>query len=201
MIGPLLLSLSISFAAATPDTSNSSGAGFGVATPDTSSHAAALDSVSASHLRAAQEAWDKGPNAAPKDAGASLSAGSLVGGLFQVLSGLAFLVLIAVAGLFVLRRVRGKSSFTRTGSMIDVLETAPAGPGRQICLVRIHDRVVAVAFAQSSAAAVAEFTGTSAAEILADSGTGRANVRDFSATLESFMERFRKQSPASGDKR
>jgi len=201
VIGSLVLSLAISATMAARDTSNSAGTGSATVAPDTSAHAAPLDSVSASHLRAAQEAWDKGPNTASKDAGASLSAGTLAGGLFQVLSGLAFLVLIAVAGLFVLRRVRGKSSFTSAGSMIDVLETAQAGPGRQICLVRIHDRVVAVAFAQSSAAAVAEFTGTSAAEILADSGNGRANVRDFSATLESFMERFRRQPPPSREAR
>jgi len=200
VIGFIFLSIALHGAPTTADTANSPATGSAVAAPDTSSRAASIDSVSAAHLRAAQEAWDKGPNASPKDAGASLSAGALAGGLFQVLSGLAFLVLIAVAGLFVLRRVRGRSTFVRTGSMIDVLETAPAGPGRQICLVRIHDRVVAVAFAQSSAAAVAEFTGTSAAEILADSGTGRANVRDFSATLESFMERFRKQPSSSGDK-
>ena len=200
MIGPLFLSIALWATASPPDTSSSAGTTTAMSAQNTTARAAALDSVSASHLRAAQEAWDRGPNAAPKDAGASLSAGTLVGGLFQVLSGLAFLVLIAVAGLFVLRRVRGRSGLTRTGSMIDVLETAQAGPGRQICLVRIHDRVVAVAFAQSSAAAVAEFTGTSAAEILADSGTGRANVRDFSATLESFMERFRKQPSSSGDR-
>jgi flagellar biogenesis protein FliO len=194
VIAPLLLALALSGNPSAPDTTAAPGAGSVASAPDTSARAAALDSVSASHLRAAQEAWDKGPDASSKDAGASLSAGTLAGSLFQVLSGLAFLILVAVAGLFVLRRVRGRSNTTRSGSMIDVLETAPAGPGRQICLVRIHDRVVAVAFAQSSAAAVAEFTGTSAAEILADSGTGRASVRDFSATLDSFMERFRKQT-------
>lgn len=194
MILPLLLAFALSGNSTASDSSNAPGVGSVASAPDTSARAAVLDSVSASHLRAAQEAWDKGGNATPKDAGAALSAGTLAGGLFQVLSGLAFLILIAVAGLFVLGRVRRRSSSTRSGSMIDVLETTPAGPGRQICLVRIHDRVVAVAFAPSSVAAVAEFTGTSAAEILADSGTGRASVRDFSATLDSFMERFRKQS-------
>lgn len=197
MIAPLLLSFALS-AVSPPDSSKAAATGSGPTAADTSARAAAMDSVSASHLRAAQDAWDKGANSAPRDAGAPLSVGTLAGGLIQVLSGLAFLVLIAVAGLFVLRRVRGRSVASRSGSMIDVLETAPAGPGRQICLVRIHDRVVAVAFAQSSVAPVAEFTGTSAAEILADTGTGRANVREFSAALDSFMDRFRKQPASPG---
>ena len=201
MIGPLLLSLALWAAPSVPDPSIPPAAVVAASVQDTSVRSEAPDSLTASHLRAAQEAWDKGPNAVQRDAGASLSAGSLAGGLFQVLSGLAFLVLIAVAGLFVLGRVRRKSGMARGGSMIDVLETAPAGPGRQICLVRIHDRVVAVAFANSSAAAIAEFAGASAAEILADTGTGRANVRDFSATLDSFMDRFRKPPFSPGDKR
>ena len=201
MIGSLLLSLTLSVAQANTDTAVSNRATSAMSAPDTSSSASVPDSVSASHLRAAQEAWDKGPNADSQATRASLSAGTLAGGLFQVLSGFAFLALVAIAGLFVVRRVRGRTGPSRGGSMIDVIETSPAGPGRQICLVRIHDRVVAVAFAQSSVSAVAEFTGASAAEILADSGTGRANVREFSATLESFMDRFRKQSNTSGDRR
>jgi flagellar biogenesis protein FliO len=200
VIAPLLLALNLWSAPSNPDSTGSSRPVTSPAAQDSSSRATVPDSVTAAHLRAVQEAWDKGPNSTTQDDRASLSAGSLAGGLFQVLSGFAFLALIAVAGLFVLRRVRGRSGSARGGSMIDVIETSPAGPGRQICLVRIHDRVVAVAFAQSSVAVVAEFTGASAAEILADSGTGRANVREFSATLDSFMDKFRRQQP-SGDKR
>jgi len=154
------------------------------------------DSASLAKLRAAQVAWDR---SAPtnESQGAPLSGPSLVGGLFQVLAGLGFLGLVGVGGFLVVKKARGRNPSGRSGSMMDLLETAPAGPGRHICLVRIHDRVVAVAFAGSGAAAVAEFTGEAAAEILADSGNGRTSVRDFSTTLETFMERFRK-NPASG---
>jgi len=200
VIGPLLLALSLWASPTNPDTTGSPRPASASAAQDSSSRSTVPDSVAASHLRAVQEAWDKGPSSTTQDNRASLSAGSLAGGLFQVLSGFAFLALIAVAGVFILRRVRCRTGSARGGSMIDVIETSPAGPGRQICLVRIHDRVVAVAFAQSSIAAVAEFTGTSAAEILADSGTGRASVREFSATLDSFMDRFRRQQP-SGENR
>jgi len=159
-----------------------------------STQAAATDSVSASRLRVAQQAADKGVSSGVADAPASLSPGSLAHGLFQVVSGLAFLVLVAFGGLVVLHRVRRKTVSGRRGSLVDILETSPAGPGRQICLVRVHDRVVAVAFAGSSVAPIAEFTGASAAEILADSGSGRTTAREFSATLDTFMERFRKPS-------
>ena len=159
-----------------------------------STQAAATDSISASRLRVAQQAADKGVSSGVADAPASISPGSLAHGLFQVVSGLAFLVLVAFGGLVVLHRVRRKTVSGRRGSLVDILETSPAGPGRQICLVRVHDRVVAVAFATSSVAPIAEFTGASAAEILADSGSGRTSVREFSATLDTFMERFRKPS-------
>lgn len=175
--------------AALPPTSGSDSASSPTAAPAPST---AIDSLSAAHLRAAQQAADRDAAPGAGAASAPLSAGSLAHSLFQVLSGLAFLVLVAFGGLFVLNRVRRKTVSGRRGSLVDILETAPAGPGRQICLVRVHDRVVAVAFAASSVAAIAEFTGTSAAEILADSGTGGSTVREFSATLDSFMERFRK---------
>jgi flagellar biogenesis protein FliO len=163
------------------------------ARPDTSAaRSASDDSIGAARLRAAQDAWDKG-SGADKTASPSLSAGSLVGSLLQVLTGLAFLLLVALAGLFLLRRVRGKGASGGRGLMIDVLETVPVGAGRQISLVRIHDRVVAVAFAHSSASAVAEFTGTSAAEILAETGTGKAPMRDFASSLDSLMDRFRQK--------
>jgi flagellar biogenesis protein FliO len=159
-----------------------------------STRAVAVDSISASRLRAAQQAAEKGGSSGAVDAPASLSPGSLAHGMFQVVSGLAFLVLVAFGGLFVLHRVRRKTVFGQRGSLVDILETTPAGPGRQICLVRVHDRVVAVAFAASSVAPIAEFTGASAAEILADSGSGRTTAREFSATLDTFMERIRKPS-------
>ena len=162
------------------------------ARPDTSAaRSASDDSIAAARLHAAQDAWDKGPGA-DKAASAPLSAGTLVGSLLQVLTGLAFLLLIAVAGLFLLRRLRGRGPSGGRGLMIDVLETVPVGTGRCISLVRIHDRVVAVAFAHSSAAAIAEFTGTEAAEILAESGTGKAPIRDFATSLDAVMDRFRK---------
>lgn len=156
------------------------------------------DSASLAKLHSAQAAWDRSAPSTEVQ-GAPLSGTSLVGGLFQVLAGLGFLGLVGAGGFLVIRKARGRNPSGRAGSMMDLLETASAGPGRHICLVRIHDRVVAVAFAGSGAAAVAEFTGPAAAEILSDSGNGRTSVRDFSATLETFMDRFRKNPAAGGD--
>jgi flagellar biogenesis protein FliO len=181
-------------AATTPTAPSVPAADSAAARPDTAAAArsAADDSIASARLRAAQDAWDKGAGA-DKAASAPLSAGSLAGSFLQVLTGLAFLVLVAVAGLFLLRRLRGRGPANGRGLMIDVLETLPVGAGRQVCLVRIHDRVVAVAFAHSAVSAVAEFTGTSAAEILAETGTGKAPMRDFASSLESLMDRFRQK--------
>lgn len=153
------------------------------------------DSAAAAKLHAAQEAWDggsghSGPGAPPaRDAGL----GSVV---LQVFTSLALLVLLGAAATLAVRKSRLRTGARRKGSLIDVLETAPAGAGRTIGLVRIHDRVVAVAFAGNSVSAIAEFQGASAAEIIAETGTGKTQVGDFAATLDTLMDKFRHRPAA-----
>ena len=164
--------------------------------PQDTAAAAAVrpDSASEAKLRAAQAAWDR--SAPSSERGASVTATGLLGALAQILAGLGFLALVGAGGFLVVRKARGRSAPRSVGSQMDLLETIPAGPGARVSLVRIHDRVVAVAFSGAGAAAVAAFSGPQAAEILADSGPGRSTVKDFATSLEGFMERFRKQPPA-----
>lgn len=154
------------------------------------------DSLAESKLRAAQAAWDRS-SPAPSE-GAPISGASLVGSLAQLLAGVGFLALVGAGGFLVVRRARGRTVSGSRGSQMDLLETLPAGPGARVALVRVHDRVVAVAFSGSGVAAVAEFAGPQAAEILADAGGGRAAVKDFASSLDSLMERFRRPPTSAG---
>jgi flagellar biogenesis protein FliO len=143
-------------------------------------------------LAAAQAAWDKGSQA-PATAGSPVSGRSLGGLLLQLFSGLAVLVLSMFVLLFLVQRARArKSAAAGNGAgMIDLLETKAVGPSRQVALVRLHNRVVAVAFNGPSATLLSEFGGAEAAEIIAESGNGRTSIRDFSTTLDTLMDRFR----------
>ncbi|HNY30439.1 MAG TPA: flagellar biosynthetic protein FliO [Fibrobacteria bacterium] len=155
------------------------------------------DSIVRSRLATAQEAWDRGSPTRDAATGSPVS-GSMLGSLLlQLFTSIALLAAIAFAGLFLYRKARGKNQRGAHGSLVDVLETTALPGGRQISLVRVHDRVVAVAFTASSASAVAEFTGDSAAEILAETGIGKNTVAEFASTLDTFMNRFRQNPNAS----
>jgi flagellar biogenesis protein FliO len=168
----------------------------GVAAPPSKIDASHSDTTSDSgidaKLAAAQAAWDKGSASAPS-AGSPVSGSSLGGLLLQLFSGLAVLVLSMFALLFLVQRARAKKNAAAgTGAgMIDLLESKSVGPSRQVTLIRLHNRVVAVAFNGPSATLLSEFGGTDAAEIIAESGNGRTSIRDFSATLDTLMDRFR----------
>lgn len=160
--------------------------------PDTSASATASDSGIDAKVAAAQAAWDKGSQS-PASVGSPVSGSSLGGLLLQLFSGLAVLVLSMFALLFLVQRARAKKN-AAAGSgagMIDLLESKSMGPSRQVVLVRLHNRVVAVAFSGPNATLLSEFGGTEAAEIVAESGTGKTSIRDFSATLDTLMDRFR----------
>ncbi|MBK9580135.1 MAG: flagellar biosynthetic protein FliO [Fibrobacterota bacterium] len=155
------------------------------------------DSIARERLKVAQEAWDRGGTDRPPGNGSPIS-GSTLGSLFlQLFTSLALLGVIAFSGILLYRKARGKKANGSRGSLVDILETTPLSGGRQISLVRIHDRVVAVAFTASSAAAVAEFTGDSAAEIIAETGIGKNSVTEFASTLDTLMNRFRQNSNAA----
>ena len=184
-----LVALSVSIALAAPSEP---------VRPDTASVASATslppdtttDSGIEAKLAAAQAAWDAGSPAATST-GSPVSGRSLGGLLLQLFTGLAVLALAVFALLLLVQRARRKTAAGTGGGLIDLLEAKSVGPSRQVALVRIHNRVVAVAFSGSSATTLAEFQGTEAAEILAESGTGKASIRDFAATLDTLMDRFR----------
>lgn len=144
-------------------------------------------------VRAAQAAWDSGPSA-PASSGSPVSGASLGGILVQVFASLSILGFAALVLVFLLRRAKGgKGSSQNRGGLVDVIETRSVGPSRQIAMVRLHNRVVAVAFTGQSSTLLSEFTGNEAAEIVAESGDGKTPIREFAATLDGLMDRFRHQ--------
>lgn len=163
--------------------------------PDTTAALAAPegpDSQALAKLQAVQAAWDgdsasRGAAPAPPP-----SAGSA---LARIVASLAVLLGLAGLGLLLVRKVRLRKSEAagRAGSLLDVLETRSLGQGNHVTLVRVHDRVVALGHGPGGVSPLAEFQGHDAARILADLGDGAVTVRDFTATLDTFLDRFRSQ--------
>lgn len=146
-------------------------------------------------LAVAQSAWDR--NTPQGQSPASPVSGASLGGLLlQVFASLAVLGMAAFALLFLLQRAKAKKSASAGsgGGMIDLLETKSVGPSRHVSMVRLHNRVVAVAFSGQSTTLLAEFSGNDAAEIIAESGTGKASIREFAATLDTLMDKFRSRA-------
>lgn len=151
----------------------------------------AEDSAIRAKVLAAQAAWDSGPGGNPATA-SPVSGASLGGVLVQVFASLAILGFAALVFVFLLRRARGGKTVSQArGGLVDILETKSVGPSRQIAMVRLHDRVVAVAFTGQSATLLSEFSGSQAAEIVAETGDGKTPIREFAATLDGLMDRFR----------
>jgi len=160
---------------------------------DTAALSAAVDSQGQAKLEAVQRAWD-GDSSSPTNAPAGRSTGSAVA---QIISSLAVLLGLGGIGFMLLRWVRrkGDGRTAKSGSLLDVLETKPLGQGNHVTLVRVHDRVVALGHGVGGVSAIAEFHGADAARILAELGDGAVSVRDFTATLDTFLERFRAPTP------
>lgn len=151
--------------------------------------ATAPDSQELAKLEAIQRAWD-GDSARRLAPAGTPRVGSL---LAQLVASLAVLLGLAGFALLLVRRIRQKSKGGAKGggSLLDLLETRSLGQGNHLTLVRIHDRVVAVGHGPGGVNALVEFQGNDAARILAESGDGAVSVRDFTATLDTFLDRFR----------
>jgi flagellar biogenesis protein FliO len=158
------------------------------------------DSESLAKLEAIQKAWDGDSLSRGAAPAAPPSAGSA---LARIVASLAVLLGLAGLGLLLLRKVRQRKSDAagRSGSLLDVLETRALGQGNHVTLVRVHDRVVALGHGPGGVSPIAEFHGADAARILAELGDGAVSVGDFTATLDTFLERFRSHPPrpSSGD--
>lgn len=151
--------------------------------------AAAIDSAETAKLKAVQSAWDGDSTVRRAGVPPAASVGAT---LAQIFASLLLLLGLAVAGILLLRKVRrGAPRRGGAGSLMDVLETRPLGHGNHLSLVRVHDRVIAVGHGQGTISPLAEFSGSDAAAILAETGDGAVTVRDFAATLDTFLERFR----------
>jgi len=109
----------------------------------------------------------------------------------SVVTGLGFGALFAWSKLQ-RRAVRGQSG------IVDVLETRTLAPGKSLHLVRLHNRVVAVVTTSHGVAPVGEFRDNEAAEIIAELGAGSVSTRDFSAALDTLLDRFRKPGSQGG---
>lgn len=151
------------------------------------------DSQELAKLEAIQRAWD-GDSASQRVQAGGPRVGSV---LAQLVASLAVLLGLAGFGLLLVRRIRQKSNARASGagSLLDLLETRSLGQGNHLTLVRVHDRVVAVGHGPGGVNAVVEFQGNDAARILAESGDGAVSVRDFTATLDGFLDRFRTATP------
>lgn len=155
----------------------------------------APDSQELAKLEAIQRAWDGDSARRSAPAGAP-RVGSIVA---QLVASLAVLLGLAGFALLLVRRIRqkSKSGAKGAGSLLDLLETRSLGQGNHLTLVRIHDRVVAVGHGPGGVSALVEFQGNDAARILAETGDGAVSVRDFTATLDTFLDRFR-TAPTQG---
>jgi len=187
-----LLALLLAFQA--PDSAT------GAPVADTAAIAAAAvvptvpDSDAIAKLEAVQKAWDGDSLARGAAPAGPPSAGSAFA---RIVASLAVLLGLAGLGLLLLRKVRQRKAEEsgRTGSLLDVLETRSLGQGNHVTLVRVHDRVVALGHGPGGVSPVAEFQGADAARLLAELGDGAVTVRDFAATIDTFLERFRSQPP------
>lgn len=153
------------------------------------------DSQELAKLAAVQQAWD-GDSA---NRGPSVPAARPVGSLLaQIVASLAVLLGLAGFAFLILRRIRQKSSGPAArGALLDVLESKALGQGNHLTLVRVHDRVVALGHGPGGVSPITEFQGADAARILAELGDGAVSVRDFTATLDTFLDRFRTAPPAA----
>lgn len=109
----------------------------------------------------------------------------------QVLLALSVVGGLGFGALFAWSKLNRRNARTQSG-VVDVLETRTLAPGRQLHLIRLHNRVAAVVTTAHGAAAVAEFRDNEAAEIIAELGAGSVSARDFGAALDTLMARFRK---------
>lgn len=156
------------------------------------------DSAQQAKLDAVQKAWDE--DSAARRAGPASAGGSVGSSIAQIVSSLAVLLGLCGFGFLLVRRLRRgpASGRGRSGSLLDVLETRPIGQGSHVTLVRVHDRVIAVGHGQGAVTALAEFHGNDAAAILAETGVGAVSVKDFAATLDTFLDRFRSNPAEAG---
>ena len=129
--------------------------------------------------------------AAPRD-------GVSVGGVaLQIVFGLAFVLLLAVVSIRVLKRLQGRllARPRPVGDLLEVLETCHLGPQQKVVAVRMHDEVVVLGVAKEDIRLLTVLK--QPAEEIRQALRGGANSAAFSDNLNKLLERFKKPKKVS----
>jgi flagellar biogenesis protein FliO len=123
--------------------------------------------------------------------------GKSVGGLaLQILFGLAFVLLLAVVSIRVLKRLQGRL-LTRSGpsgDLLEVLETCHLGPQQKVVAVRMHDEIVVLGVSKEGIRLLTALK--QPAEEIRQARQG-GNPAAFSDNLNKLLERFKKPKKVS----
>ncbi|MBW8889847.1 MAG: flagellar biosynthetic protein FliO [Fibrobacteres bacterium] len=151
-------------------------------------------------FRKLQQEMQSNPAAAPPTSGAQAPAaddGRSVGGIaLQILFGLAFVLLLAVVSIRVLKRLQGRL-LTRPGpggDLLEVLETCHLGPQQKVVAIRMHDEISVLGVSKEGIRLLTVLKHP--AEEIRQARQG-GNPAAFSDNLNKLLERFKKPKKVS----
>ncbi len=111
--------------------------------------------------------------------------------ILRIVAYLALVLAILFGGVWVFKRLSGKSG-TRAGSgSMDVVEMLPIGQGRSIVLVRILDAVMVLAQTSQTVTLIEKIEGEKALELIAATREG-ASIVQFKELFNNFIGRMKK---------
>jgi flagellar biogenesis protein FliO len=135
---------------------------------------------------------------APGKAAAPASEGGSVGGIaLQILFGLAFVLLLAVVSIRVLKRMQGRllSRPGKGGDMLEVLETCHLGPQQKVVAIRLHEDVGILGVTKENVHLLTVLK--QSADDVRTARRGESNSAAFSDNLNKLLERFKKPKKVS----
>jgi len=151
-------------------------------------------------FRKLQKEMQSDPAMAPATSGARTPApaeGVSVGGLaLQILFGLAFVLLLAVVSIRVLKRLQGRMLARPgpSGDLLEVLETCHLGPQQKVVAIRMHDEIGVVGVTKEGISLLTVLK--QPAEEIRLSRQG-GNPAAFSDNLNKLLDRFKKPKKVS----
>lgn len=151
-------------------------------------------------FRKLQKEMQSNPAAAPSSATqpAAPREGASVGGVaLQIVFGLAFVLLLAVISIRVLKRLQGRllARPRPGGDLLEVLETCHLGPQQKVVAMRMHDEVVVLGVAKEDIRLLTVLK--QPAEEIRQALRGDANSVVFSDNLNKLLDRFKKPKKVS----
>lgn len=135
---------------------------------------------------------------APGKAASPAGEGSSVGGIaLQILFGLAFVLLLAVVSIRVLKRMQGRllSRPGKGGDMLEVLETCHLGPQQKVIAIRMHDDVGILGVTKENVHLLTVLKHS--ADDVRRAHQGESNSAAFSDSLNKLLDRFKKPKKVS----